>query len=308
MKTQKKSMKKKALLSSLSMLMVATVAVGSATFAWFTQNPTATASGLEMRADAANGLKILTESHKALVGDAGFGSTDYLNHNGSTSAPGTSTDELMMTPASYTFTSTPSFAVNGPFTTVAAADNQYDADGKAAVTKATEAYNNTGKVYKEKIFCKLVGNSDANAKAAMKLTNLAVNFTTPDPSNKDKAKIEALQKAVRVLVTYNDGTNNKIVGAYAKEAHTNEKSLNGEISEWVATTGEDKGYAHVAESKVSYNVFPNSAVTIGNVDGSGDNYVTVYIYLDGEDENCVTSNIAAGLLIDSVEVELSIAE
>lgn len=308
MKTQKtkKSMKKKALLSSLSMLMVATVAVGSATFAWFTQNPTATVSGLQMRADAANGLKILTESHQAKVADAGFGSTDFLNHNGSTTSPASSTTNLMMTPASYTFAANP-FAVNGPFTTTAAGDTEYGADDKAAVTKLSEAYNETGKVYKERIYCKLVGNSDATAKAAMKLTKLDVKFTAPDSTNPDKTKIEDLQKAVRVLVTYNNGKD-QIIGAYAKDTHTDEISLNGIIDAWANETAENQGYANVQKSTVSYDTFPTGAVNVGDVDGKGDDYVTVYIFLDGEDSNCKTSNIAAGLLIDSVEVQLSIAE
>ena len=58
MKTQKKSFRKKALLSSMSMLLVATVAVGSATFAWFTSNKTVTANGLAVKAAAAKGLQI----------------------------------------------------------------------------------------------------------------------------------------------------------------------------------------------------------------------------------------------------------
>ncbi|MGN1113039.1 MAG: hypothetical protein ACI4RP_07535 [Acutalibacteraceae bacterium] len=58
METRKKSFKKKALLSSLSMLMVATVAVGSATFAWFTNNKSVTADGMKVQAAAATGLQI----------------------------------------------------------------------------------------------------------------------------------------------------------------------------------------------------------------------------------------------------------
>lgn len=49
MKKTQKSFRKKALLSSLSMLMVATVAVGSATFAWFSQNTTAKATGVNVK-------------------------------------------------------------------------------------------------------------------------------------------------------------------------------------------------------------------------------------------------------------------
>lgn len=58
MKTQKKSFRKKALLSSVAMLMVATVAVGSATFAWFTSSTTATAKDINVKTTKASELKV----------------------------------------------------------------------------------------------------------------------------------------------------------------------------------------------------------------------------------------------------------
>ena len=55
MKTQK-SFRKKALLSSVAMLLVATVAVGSATFAWFSTKTTATAKGVKVQTSQASSL------------------------------------------------------------------------------------------------------------------------------------------------------------------------------------------------------------------------------------------------------------
>lgn len=57
MKTQK-SFKKRALLSSVAMLLVATVAVGSATFAWFSTKTTATADGLTASTTQASSLVV----------------------------------------------------------------------------------------------------------------------------------------------------------------------------------------------------------------------------------------------------------
>lgn len=48
-KTEKRGFKKRALVSSVAMLLVATVAVGSATFAWFTSSTTTTAEGLNVK-------------------------------------------------------------------------------------------------------------------------------------------------------------------------------------------------------------------------------------------------------------------
>lgn len=57
-KTEKRGFKKRALVSSVAMLLVATVAVGSATFAWFTSNKSVTADGMKVTASAAQGLQI----------------------------------------------------------------------------------------------------------------------------------------------------------------------------------------------------------------------------------------------------------
>lgn len=63
MKKTQKSFRKKALLSSLSMLMVATVAVGSATFAWFTSNTTTTAKGINVKTVKASELQVSKSDH-----------------------------------------------------------------------------------------------------------------------------------------------------------------------------------------------------------------------------------------------------
>ena len=50
--------RKRALLSSVAMLLVALVALGSATFAWFTSSTTATASGINVKTTQASDLQI----------------------------------------------------------------------------------------------------------------------------------------------------------------------------------------------------------------------------------------------------------
>ena len=69
--------RKRALLSSVAMLLVALVALGSATFAWFTDNPNAKATGLTLKATASKGLVIRTSTANANFHD--FVHEDYLN-------------------------------------------------------------------------------------------------------------------------------------------------------------------------------------------------------------------------------------
>ncbi len=61
MKT-KKSFRKKALLSSVAMLLVAAVAVGSATFAWFTQSTHAFANGIYLKTMRGSSLQVSNKS------------------------------------------------------------------------------------------------------------------------------------------------------------------------------------------------------------------------------------------------------
>ena len=57
-----KTFRKSSLISSIALLLVAIVALGGATFAWFSSNPTATASGISTSAKAASGLLITTDN------------------------------------------------------------------------------------------------------------------------------------------------------------------------------------------------------------------------------------------------------
>lgn len=79
MKTQK-SFRKRALLSSVAMLLVATVAVGSATFAWFSTKTTATASQLTASTTQASSLVLSsTGNDDSWTYDLKYGMTSPTN-------------------------------------------------------------------------------------------------------------------------------------------------------------------------------------------------------------------------------------
>ena len=50
--------RKRLLISSVAMLLVAMLALGTATFAWFTQNTSATADGITVRTSKTSSLKM----------------------------------------------------------------------------------------------------------------------------------------------------------------------------------------------------------------------------------------------------------
>ena len=139
-----KNTRKKMLLSSIAMLLVALIALGSATFAWFTSNPNAVASGLKMKASASKGLVIQTGTHGQA--DSSFwGHTDYLDYDSNTGLSKTTAREL--TPASFNWTV--NSALGTGYAVEAAADDNYAAANDAAVAQAQ-----AGTYYQEDIACK----------------------------------------------------------------------------------------------------------------------------------------------------------
>src|SRR5574344_906314 len=101
MKTQS-SFRKKALLSSTAMLLVAMLALGAATYAWFTNNPMASATGLTLKATSANGLVIQTATRKAAQ-PTFWGHDDFLNFNGT---DGSKTDAVQLNALSFDLSKT----------------------------------------------------------------------------------------------------------------------------------------------------------------------------------------------------------
>lgn len=66
--------RRRALISSVAMLLVALVALGSATFAWFTSSTTATASGINVKTTQASDLQI-SKSDMAWGSSVSYGTT-----------------------------------------------------------------------------------------------------------------------------------------------------------------------------------------------------------------------------------------
>ena len=64
----KQTSRKKMLVSSVAMMMVATVSLGSATFAWFSQNTTATANGVNVKTVKGSNL-VLCETNSLVASD-----------------------------------------------------------------------------------------------------------------------------------------------------------------------------------------------------------------------------------------------
>lgn len=256
------SMKKKALLSSVAMLLVALVALGSATFAWFAANPNATASGLSMKTTAAAGLVVRTDSDSTWDHDAA------LNMGGST---------LLFNPVSQEQTT----ANSAKFWKVAAANASNYAAGTDNMTAGVPSTfeSTTGDYYTEKVYFALTTGSDATAEADKEVYLTGVKITGVSGAN--------LQNAINVCITAADGT---ILGTW-EIATTGD---NGTLTTTSKTAGDFSPAAAVAAETFATPIATGQkALTVQPASGTTANYVNVYVYLDGQDSACYSEHLAA---------------
>lgn len=284
--------RKRALLSSVAMLLVALVALGSATFAWFTDNPNAKATGLTLKATASKGLVIRTSTANS-NGFTEFVHDDFLNCASASRAA--STEPVFLPAISLDTTTAASSGTFNSYTTTAAADDSKDAAPAAAVTQGANFYHET-------INCKLTG-SDTSAAIKFQSGGIVVTpGTTQD-----------ILSALRIALYWHDASGagtTTFLGEYAPSAVNNEKHLTGTIQADTApaTSGNSKGYDDVASTTYSVLALSStSGANIGTVHTNGSDYLDVYIYLDGEDANCYTDKVSLDAIVSSISIPLTVA-
>lgn len=262
MKTQKtkKSFKKKALLSSLSMLMVATVAVGSATFAWFTSSTTADTEGLAVHTSKASKLEI-----SSATGTWGT----HINYK--------SGDKLLL----------PTSSING--------SNWYSANATAADRFAATTYNSisdlTNYVYKEQLNIK--NSADATGAA---VENVQIKMTWPaNDSETDGylrvALVEAAAKGVDEGFADGAAFTDKIIASAA------EKYYPVKADGTVGDTDADSFTPEAGPSTMT------AVVTVGELAPQVAKYYNLYVWFEGQDDDCYDAN--AGLTIPDIKFEVT---
>lgn len=277
--------RKKMLMSSVAMLLVALIALGTATFAWFAANPYADASGLKLKTTASTGLVARTDS------DTEWSHNALLYCNGKTGANKAAlTDPFNLNPVSQEQTAEKA----DTFYTVVAKDaGAYDADtsqdmGTGSKTTWTAASGeNDGSfskadVYQENVYFRLSDGSDA---ASATTKEVKINKVTITP----KAGIAAddsMQNAIRVAIV--DSSKN-LLGTYALDtatthvdgtmhptSETDLKPAKGTFDPpLVASVAADATFATSVSTGITGLTTNSTNLT---------KYVTVYVYLDGQDK------------------------
>ena len=278
--------RKRALLSSVAMLLVALVALGSATFAWFAANPNAKATGLDMKTTASSGLVIRTDS------DATWSHAATLYKD--------QTDVFDLQPASQSQAAT---LANSFFQATAAYASAPGGDTNKAVggvtpsswaapsdaTTASSGLTTAGSVYSEKVYFKLTTGS-ASGSHSVNLAGISITGVSG----------AALQSAIRVSVANSAGT---VVGTYGISAPSN-KTLGATASAYsTASISFDNAKAASSANETVWSGTLSSAESL-------DNYCTVYVWLDGEDPVCYSDDVTsvdANKIIDEVVVNFTLS-
>ncbi|MGN0455801.1 MAG: hypothetical protein ACI4F2_02990 [Acutalibacteraceae bacterium] len=270
MKKTQKSFRKKALLSSLSMLLVSTVAVGSATFAWFTSNKTVTADTMKVKAAAAAGLQITKDNGQKFASKVSFSDNEYV-----------------LAPVSVGYTNADALSTNigsgyapneaqveGPVITTEGATKNVDKfSGWSArtmpnpvATEGTEAVANNTYYAAYRVGIKTTATDGST------LTGAKMNVKFTDTENKEYMRIAVIKQAAN-STNYASDTLKAVYGA--TEANpTAVTSLTGDVPTLTAQKA-----LTASEIDVDIDDVSNTPT-----------YYTILVWFEGQDAQCVDDN------------------
>lgn len=273
--------RKRALLSSVAMLLVALVALGSATFAWFVDDPTADAKGLTASSQSSTGLQIKTDS-----------STNWSHHAklacATSATGGAPLTGILLSPAILN-------KKDNKFYSVKAAAANAPAAKAGETWSSVDIHNHEGGngVYHEVITLRKTGS--ATASEDVYLTKLELGTT----GNMENAVVVILKNRAT-------GTNY----IFSKAARTNIPAMNKAITAGT-TVYSDPDAADNMTSKAPVN--GTSAATSEKIGtfAAGSNVEMVfdlYVYLDGAHSSVYSDNaVSASSIITSCNTYFALA-
>lgn len=270
--------RKKALLSSVAMLLVALVALGSATFAWFTQNPTVNATGLSLQATASAGLQIVSQTEKALGKDYDVSTVINATAIGTTNPNG----KTLGTPISLNCDESGVVF----YTTQAALETSYEKAASAQISPAAAEFTEI-----------LYLRSSLEGGDPVTVTSAKVTISPSEKENKDKAT--KLYNAIRVTLVDDSST---VIGTWSPDGIANSYLT----STGIAMTTDPETSTQVAKKYTNAYVQGTEATMSKSVGYDTNSYVTMYVWLDGEDDVCKTANVEnLKQLVKEINVQFS---
>lgn len=274
----KANSRRRVLISSMCMLLVAIVALGTATYAWFTQSTTATANGINVKTIKSSELKI-SSLNKA------WGTT--VNYQTGYNSEGTKTDAKILLPVSSAdgtnwFTTNAITKDSFAATKTDGAETQY-----SEVTPVTAA--NKGTYY----FA-----NQLNVKNEGEATVEDVTITFALGTDTDAATKEGYYRIALVPVTDTEDNTETLPSASTNFFALEEDGVT--LSNIYGLT-DTNGYQALKGTDLSKSdsftdtVKPNTAtsVTVGDLEEDEAAYYNLYVWFEGQDQDCKDANAGA---------------
>ena len=279
----------KKLIPAISMLLVAACLLGSSTFAWFSMNTTVTATGMQVKATAEDGILISNADKTSWTNTATAKVTTAIlvpTSTAGTSTPAwvhatsTNADDAQATQAAAKYTD-----LSIKWTNTTYGEGFVDIDGGTANTKDA---NEKSYVLLNEFYIKSSG--DALALGADKTyKDLYINDVTVTSAG----SWLAIDNSLRVLVVV--GTSAYIYAPVINQAGGT-TTLSYNFKETTSVT------ALNATTAAGYDK-TTSTTTIGNTNETAVK-AQVYVYFEGEDANCKSTNIS-GVTTNNLSVSVN---
>lgn len=276
----------KKLIPALCMLLVAACLMGTSTYAWFSANEAVSASGMQVKAAADGGLAIAAVPGTKGTAEAMVG-TVTADMYGSSATVGWANiaDGATVKPVS---------SYNGKWTSGAAVNNEFHT---ADTSKYADATANTTSYYQKSLWKIKTLDTSAGASYNVKVTGVTVTLddATKDVYDTEEATSAMLNKSLRVAIHVTNAATGATSWFYFAPAYTSANAAGLKCYNPDGTPDKVVAYPNIAGQSTEVVIF----------EGLELNELCefeVYVYYEGEDENCTTKNTLLG--IDHLNVEL----
>lgn len=253
----KTTSRKRLLISSVAMLLVAMLALGTATFAWFTTDTTTQATGISVQTSKKSLLLVSSRTSKW---------TDNLNYNF-----GTDTAKNLLQPAS---------SYDGANWYKAQADN-----GLSGAAKNGEKITGVGTPDAEgNVFCNMLNVKNTGAEPAKNVTITANISETPVTSGKNYLRVALVPSDC-----LEDTGRNAATVASAEEFRDNIYGAAADAAnpvEYVGKSVADKKGAIKAADSVVSTKGSSISVNAGTLNKDQAKYYMLIVWFEGQDEDC----------------------
>lgn len=246
--------KKRALISSVAMLLVAIIALGTATFAWFTSSTTATANGIKVQTIKSSEL-VISKLDKVWGTKVDYG----MSSNAKTYIPVSTADG------------------NAWYTANAADKKSYAAKADTLAT-LVEAKKAGDYYFADQLNVKNAGEADVE--------NVTINFSIDKNSNRT-----GYYRIALVPVTDAEENTSNLPSPTAKNFFAT-KVDDADTLQNVYGLADSKGYKALKGTNVATDVTdlvkPNStlSVNVGTLTAEQAKYYNLYVWFEGQDEDC----------------------